>query len=74
MPNSLKSGKLLFYNLIGSKPSLIAAPKISANPLSTIAVMENSELVFCGDTTGMIYGMVKNCFNIEIYSIPIYCE
>jgi hypothetical protein len=50
-----QTGRILFYNIIGSKPNMIASAKISAHPITIISVMEDSELVFCGDSTGFIH-------------------
>ena len=55
-----QTGRLIFYNLIGSKPTIIASTKVSPFGICTLAVMENSELVFCGDNAGTIYAIGKS--------------
>ena len=52
-----QNGRLLFYNLIGSKPTMIASSKISQHAITTVSVMENAELVFCGDSNGTIFAI-----------------
>jgi len=52
-----QTGRLIFYNLIGSKPTIIASTKVSDHAITTISVMENSELVFCGDNNGSIFAL-----------------
>ncbi|CBY19162.1 unnamed protein product [Oikopleura dioica] len=61
-----QNGSILFYNLLGPSPTLIAVTQVANYPISHLSLTEDGELLFCGDTNGNIYILDLFDFSFEL--------